>query len=624
MRFRRLQMRFLLAGCLLVTTTVACGLWSALTFARLSAVVDRTLQESQETIDLAAVLAGTLERDDDALLLSLAGEEARAGRERAAQRQRFDEAYRRLLPLMFDPEEKAAASALGRHVDEYRAAGDALRAAAGQADAHRRYHERVNPVLRQAVGDCERIRELNFRSMQAAGIKARDEANRATAIVAGLSLAALVVSTLVSIRLARSVLGPVHELTASVDAVRLGNFDRRVRLDSADELGQLADGFNRMTETLAEYRSSSLGELLEAKWTLEAALDALPDAVIVVEPDGRVVGMNPPARAVLQSAQAGEVSRVEQLPLSPDHLAAVREALRGRSSVKSHTEFSRTLAFTLDGSKRQFLLTAVPVPQFAPKDSFGAVVVLDDVTDIARLDELRTELVGVASHELKTPLTTLRMNLLLLGEGAENLTPRQREVLKTAVGGCEELGATIDELLDLTRIEAGQLRLAHDRVDVDAVIEHAVRTLRARFEDAAITLDVCRDARSTTVRGDAARLGIVFANVLTNALKYTPSGGRVTIRVSSQQNAGAGGKDLLHIAVTDTGPGIPEEFRERVFEKFFRVEHHRPGNGHDVRGTGIGLYLCREIVEAHGGSIRCEPGDDGRGTRIAILLQAVV
>jgi NtrC-family two-component system sensor histidine kinase KinB len=75
--------------------------------------------------------------------------------------------------------------------------------------------------------------------------------------------------------------------------------------------------------------------------------------------------------------------------------------------------------------------------------------------------------------------------------------------------------------------------------------------------------------------------------------------------------------------VTDTGPGVPAEFRERVFEKFFRVEHHRPGSGPDVRGTGIGLYLCREIIEAHGGSIRCEPGDDGRGTRIAMLLEAV-
>jgi NtrC-family two-component system sensor histidine kinase KinB len=521
---------------------------------------------------------------------------------------------------MQDPEEKEAAAALRRHAEDYPAAGDALRLAAGQPEALRRYHERVNPILLQAAGDCATIRDLNFRSMREAGVKARDEAKRATAIVAGLCIGAFLISALVALRLARSVLKPVHDLTASVEAVRLANFERRVRIAAADELGQLADGFNRMAETLGEYRSSSLGELLQAKWTLEATLDALPDAVLVIEPDGRIVALNSHAREVLRAMPTGRVDRIDQLPLSPEHLAAVRDALQGRSGVKSHTELSRTLSVMQNGGKRQLVLTAVPVPQFAPKGTFGAVIVLEDVTDVARLDELRTELVGVASHELKTPLTTLRMNLLLLAEGAGNLTPRQQEILATASAGCEELGSTIDELLDLTPIEAGQLRLVRERIDLYGVMEQVVLTLRPRFEDAEITLDVLRDRPSAVVQGDAARLGIVFANILTNALKYTLRAGRVSIRVSSGQNAGAGGPDTLQIAVTDTGPGIPEPFRERVFEKFFRVEHQGGAGESAVPGTGIGLYLCREIIEAHGSSIRCEPGDAGRGTRIAILL----
>jgi NtrC-family two-component system sensor histidine kinase KinB len=123
------------------------------------------------------------------------------------------------------------------------------------------------------------------------------------------------------------------------------------------------------------------------------------------------------------------------------------------------------------------------------------------------------------------------------------------------------------------------------------------------------------------VRGDPARLGIVLSNVLTNALKYTPRGGRVTVRVSPVQGTPDGKGGAVQIAVTDTGPGVPEEFRERVFEKFFRVEHHTPNGAKDVRGSGIGLYLCRQIIEAHGGTIRCEAGDDGRGTRIVIQLR---
>jgi NtrC-family two-component system sensor histidine kinase KinB len=613
MRFRRLQTRFILVGGLLVAATVATGLWSALTFARLGAVVDRTLHESQETVDLAAILADALEREDDALLLSLTGRVAEARADRDAQRLRFDQAYARIGPLMYDPEEQEAAAALRASAAAYRAAGDELVAAAGDPNGLLLYHEKVNPLLRQAVGHSVRIRELNFREMESAGVSARDQARRATVVVAVLSLAALALSTVVALRLGRAVLRPVRELTSSVEALRAGNFDSRVSAAEPDEFGRLADGFNRLAETLGEYRRSSPGELLVAKKTLESTLDALPDAVLVIDPSGNVMALNPPARAVLRAARAAEATHLGELPLSDAHREAVRAALQGRRTSPGQTEFHRTLTVSLGGARRQFVLTAAPIPELEPR-RHGAVIVLDDVTEFARLDALRGELIAVASHELKTPLTTLRMNLLLLAERADNLAPRLREIVTTAIQGCEELGATVDELLDLTRIEAGQLRLQEAPVDLYPLIGRAVESLRPRFQDGEIAVEVTRGCPEATVRGDPARLGIVLANVLTNALKYTPRGGRVAVRVA------AGPPGALQIAVTDSGPGVPEEFRERVFEKFFRVEHHTPDGAGGVRGSGIGLYLCRQIVEAHGGTIRCEAGDGGCGTRIVIQL----
>jgi NtrC-family two-component system sensor histidine kinase KinB len=448
MRTQSLRTRFILAGCLLVAATVASGVWSVFTFARLSAVAGDALRESQETIDLSATLASALEREDDALLLALTGEARPAEEELRTQRQRFENAYSRLLAVLTAADEQEAARDLRRQADAYREAADTLLASAGRPEALRVYHRRVNPALRKAVADCGRIRELNFRSMQEAGVRARDEARRSTGVVALIALAALAASTLVLVHLARAV-----------------------------------------------------------------------------------------------------------------------------------------------------------------------------IADFDRLDQLRAELVAVASHELKTPLTSLQVNLLLLDERAEGLTPRQREVLAAAILGGQELEATIGELLDLTRIEAGQLRLQRERVDPAAVAEQVVRALRPRFEDAEVGLRVVNEDRGAIVRGDADRLRVVFANLLTNALKYTPRGGAVVVRLASGQDAGVGGKPALQIAVTDTGPGIPPEFRERVFEKFFRVEHHRAGGSEGVRGTGIGLYLCREIIGAHGGTVWCEPGDGGRGTRIAFQLE---
>ena len=178
--------------------------------------------------------------------------------------------------------------------------------------------------------------------------------------------------------------------------------------------------------------------------------------------------------------------------------------------------------------------------------------------------------------------------------------------------------STIDELLDLTRIESGQLRLARELVDLYPIIDRAIIGLRQRFEDAGVTVQVAPGHRPAFVLGDGIRLGMVFTNLLSNALKYSPRGGCVSINVSSEPNGSGPGS--LQIAVSDQGSGIAETFRERVFEKFFRVEQHLQNGNATTWGAGIGLYLCRQILEAHGGTILCRAGDDGVGTRFVLEL----
>jgi len=621
MKFRSLQTRFLLAGLLLVLTTVAGGTWSVVLFARLSGLVGETLTESQEKIDLTASLSDMMEREDDALLQAMNGKIRIARSDVAQQRQEFDRAYNTLLTRLHNPNERDAAAALREFADAYRAAGDELLAEMDERQRRKLYDDVVNPALRKAVAACSHIRELNFHSMQQVGLRSRNETRKAMGIAAGIALVAIGLSTLVMVRLGQVVLRPLGELTHAVEAIRHDDFKYRVRVDSDDELGMLAQGFTAMPERLGEYRESSLGELLLAKGTLEATVEALPDAVVVVDPDGRIVSRNALAVKVLQAMGGKQAASVAELPLPGSVLRDVQATLRnGQAPPKVQPDLKHALTVSLNGQEAKMMVTVAPIPDFQPHRA-GAAIVFADVSDFARLDELRTEVVAVASHELKTPLTTLQMNLLLLQEQAGNLSARQREILEAALEGTKELGATIDELLDLTRIEAGQLQLARQRVDLAGIIDQVVHALRPRFNDTSVTLKVVKEVPWAIVEGDAPRLKIVFINLLTNALKYTPGGGEVTIRVS-RQNAVDGGKPKLQIAVTDTGPGIPPELRERVFEKFFRVEDQAPSSPKGVRGTGIGLYLCREIIEAHGGTIVCTPGDDGRGTRIAIELQS--
>jgi NtrC-family two-component system sensor histidine kinase KinB len=621
MRTRSLQSRFALSGLLLVAITVGSGVWSAFTFARLSAAVKDALRASQQQIDLAAEMAGSLEREDDALLLALGGEAARARRELEEERRHSDACYRRLADVLVTGGDTGPelARQLRQQVDDYRLAGSSLIATGGGPAALERYHKEVNPLLRKAVATCDRVRQEGIGSLGLAGLRAGDEARRATWVVSGLCVLAVVLASGVSVLLARSVVRPVRALTECVEAVRQGDFARRAPPASTRELGRLSEGFNRMAETLAEYRSSSLGELLAAKFTLEATLDALPDAVLVVGPDGTLAAMNPTARAVLAAQGTPEATYLRELHLRPQDRCAVDAALAGQPGSATRPDFGQALVVVVDGKPHRFLLKAVPIPEFAPH-RFGAAVVLEDVTEFARLDELRGELIGLASHELKNPLTSLQLNLQLLAERPSELAAEQRELLDAALFGCRELAQTIDELLDVTRVEAGRLRLDVAPVDLNSVLDQSLHALSPRINDARIHLKVERDAEHPVVHGDAGRLVNVLTNLLTNAVKYSPVDGTVTVRLSSGQNAGVPDPSVVQVAVTDQGPGVPAEFRERIFEKFFRVEHHRPDGRRQVRGTGIGLYLCREIIRAHGGSIRCEPGDNGTGTRVLFDL----
>jgi NtrC-family two-component system sensor histidine kinase KinB len=409
-------------------------------------------------------------------------------------------------------------------------------------------------------------------------------------------------------------------MTEFADSIRAGDFSRRVEIASQDELSRLAAAFNQMAQALAEMRRIDLGQLLRAKSSLEATLAAVPDAVLLVDPRERVASMNQTARTIFGRPIPDDAC-LDDLPLPAAAVCVVREALRGETPPRPGADLAAAFDHTAHDETRRLLPVAAPVPHFEG-DAYGAVLILYDVTDFAKLDELRMELIAVASHELRTPLTTVKMNLLLMNEDAADFPQRRRLLLDSAVAGAEELGKTIDELLDLTRVDAGQLRLTLDRLDVSFLVDQACGRLAPRFEEAGISLRVVKDVAhaDAVCNGDAARLGMVLANLLANALKYTPSGGSVTVHVSSVQNAGTTRHPTLQIAVTDNGRGIPAEFQERVFDKFFRVEHHQKTDGKEPRGTGIGLYLCKHIIQAHGGNIRCDAGDGGVGTRVAFTL----
>jgi len=613
-----LRLRFGIATLLLVATTVTASVWTLAALSRLSGVVTDTVRESEAVTAVTSQLAGALEREDDGVLLVLAGD-PRGTSVLAQERGVVDKAVADLFDVLGPVDERELASPLQAELQAYRTAADAVITVAPARDALVQYHQRANPQLRRAVALTTVIRDRHFELARQAVTGARDEANASRQAVLLITLAALGFAVLVAWYLTTTVVGPLRRLTRGANAIREGRFDERIELASRDELGELASAFNQMAEDLAEFRRTNVGEVVRAKNTLEATLEALPDAVVLLDASCRILSMN---RAALTAFTAGGVrdpmSLRDLLIDGLDH-GAIEEAIRLGTQTPSAIDLTHTIPIHRNGSLQRLLPRVVPVPGSGAQPG-GAILLLYDVTDLARVDEMRSELVAVASHELQTPLTTLRMTLLMLQETSHLLPSRQRELVATSLIGVEQLTDTVHEFLDLTRIEAGQLRLDLEPVPVAGLLAEVVRRAQRQADAQDVRLSTEVDAALPTVIGDQRRLQVVFDNILSNALKYTPSGG--DIRLSARRPTSADGRRTprLLISVTDMGPGVPIGFRTRIFDKFFRLEHQQPDGRPHARGAGIGLYMCRQIVELHGGRIECSAGANGCGACIIVEL----
>ena len=250
----------------------------------------------------------------------------------------------------------------------------------------------------------------------------------------------------------------------------------------------------------------------------------------------------------------------------------------------------------------------MPIIDFE-KRLLGVTLVLADVTNLRRLDEMKSSLLSVVSHELKTPLTSIRMAVhLLLEERVGPLTSKQTELVMAAREDSDRLGKIIEDLLDIGRLESGRVEMELQSQPAEQLVSDAVGRLESAFHDRGITLQVDVPSETPPVLADPARIDHVFSNLLTNAMKFTPPGGRVRVYTETDDAA-------VRFVVEDTGVGIPAEALPRVFDRFFRVSR-----ANQPSGAGLGLAIAKEIVEAHGGQIAVQ-STEGQGSRFSFTLQ---
>lgn len=337
----RLRLRFTVAAGLLVLTTVTASVWTFFSLSRLSGVVTDTVRQSESVTAVTSRLAGALEREDDAVLLILAGD-VRGSEVLAAERGVVDRSVTELFTVLGPDDERELATPLQAELRAYRLAADEVISVAAEREALVQYHQRANPVLRRAVTLTTAIRDRHFALARDTVARARDEAAAARRAVLVITLVALGIAVAVAWHLTRTVVGPVRRLTHGANAIREGDFSERIDVTSRDELGDLAAAFNEMAVDLAEFRRTNIGEVVRAKNTLEATLEALPDAVVLLDARGQIQSMNRAAVNVLGLAGVDRPRGLGDLKLDGLNLEAVRAAVAAGAGMAPPADLTRT------------------------------------------------------------------------------------------------------------------------------------------------------------------------------------------------------------------------------------------------------------------------------------------
>jgi signal transduction histidine kinase/HAMP domain-containing protein len=481
---------------------------------------------------------------------------------------------------------------------------------AGSEARLRIYFDDLEPALSALKTSTAEIVTLNQDAMLRKSDRARKRAQWMSSAMLLATIAAFALGLMASLFITNRLTRPLAILAQAVRRLAQGDLGARVRLPGKDELAQVASELNTMAEKLSEYRSSSLGELLQAQQSSQAAIDSLPDPVLVLQLGGGLLNANRAAASLfgVDTDVAGDAA-LERVPKEVrDIIDKLRQHVAGGKGAYVPKGLEEAVAVQVRDGQQYFLARANPV-EAEHGQVIGLTLLFQDVTRLRRFDELKTDMVATVAHEFRTPLTSLRMAIHLCVEGAAGtLSPKQEELLSGAREDCERLQGIVDDILDLSRIQSGRVELHKRTVSAGALLAQAVDDHRQLARDRDIDLHVSALTIDRPVSADPERIRLVFSNLLSNALRHTPRGGTIEVRAAPESGA-------VRFEVSDTGPGIPKAYQSRLFERFFQVPGVAEG------GAGLGLFICKEIVEAHGGRIGVE-SDPGEGTIFWFIVPA--
>jgi two-component system phosphate regulon sensor histidine kinase PhoR len=408
-------------------------------------------------------------------------------------------------------------------------------------------------------------------------------------VISLVSIALLIL--LSTLFITRRITSPLGQIMRATEGIAAGNLEQSISIRTNDELGRLGQAFNKMASQLASTTALASAE----KSRLEVVLANLADGIIMTNADGKIVLANPEAAHLFgfESELSKGFSVIETVH---DHeiFALYKKCLASM----------REEATQIDHNKKFLRVIAAPLPSERPG---GAILLFQDLSQLYNLQTMRQEFVANISHELRTPLAGIKAMVETLQDGALEDKAIASDFLGRVDDEVDKLTQMVNELMELSRIESGSVKLDLEQTDVNILLKDAAKRFMPQAERQNLTISSTLNPELPFIEADGKRLMAVFNNVLHNAIKFTPAGGKITVTSSFTP------EDIV-VDIADTGVGISPDDLPHVFERFFKADKSRTQGG-----TGLGLAIAKHIVQAHGGTISVK-SELGKGSIFTINL----
>ena len=459
--------------------------------------------------------------------------------------------------------------------------------------------------------DIMDIMLLNMQAIQRKSSVAHQTAENSIFWISVSGVICFILAFTMLVNLPGNIANPIKELTESIKQIAAQNYSERVHFQQHNEFGELASAFNTMAEKLQEYRNSNLEKLMMEKKRTETLINNMSEPVIGLDDQHKVLFINNTALNIAGLQQENVVGKPVQEIAQQNDL--VKTLIQDISVEAAPYEKKKSLPVKIyaDNKESYFEKEIIPIKIIPTGEKagkhIGNVIILQNITPYKELDFAKTNFIATVSHELKTPISAIKMSLQLLeNKQIGELNEEQQSLVEGIKEDTGRLLKITGELLNMTQVESGSIQMNVSPVNVNEIVDYALHATRAAVEQKQVRVNVYVSNNIPQVMADSEKTAWVLTNLLSNAIRYSYENSTINVKVIRQN-------DKVKFAVADTGQGISPQYISRVFDRYFRI----PGTKKE--GTGLGLSISKEFIEAQGGAISVE-SDFGAGSTFSIML----